>query len=102
MKKKTDVLLVGSDDGEIARGQSEIRHFFTRMFARDSTFSWEGAWIDATRAGDLVWFFADGEMTVEGPQGQANGPYRISGVLERIGDRWLWRQYHGSEPVVTA
>jgi hypothetical protein len=32
-------------------------------------------------------------------QEQRKAPYRISGVLERHGERWLWRQYNGSEPV---
>jgi ketosteroid isomerase-like protein len=94
-----NALLVGSDKGEIAKGQSEIRQFFTRIFARYVTFSWEANWINAFQAGNLMWFFADGEMTVESPQGQKKGPYRISGVVEQIGDHWLWRQYHGSEPV---
>jgi hypothetical protein len=30
---------------------------------------------------------------------QRRTPYRISGVLELQGGRWLWRIYHGAEPV---
>jgi ketosteroid isomerase-like protein len=94
-----DVLLIGSDAGEIATGPHEIRAFFTRMFARASTFAWEARRIDVARAGNIAWFFADGQMTVKSKEGQEKGPYRITGVLERNGDLWLWRQYHGSEPV---
>lgn len=96
-----DVLLVGSDAGEIATGPQEIEAFFTRIFARPPTFSWKSRRIHVSQAGDIAWFFADGEMTVESAQGPEKAPYRISGVLERIGDQWLWRQYHGSNPVTT-
>jgi ketosteroid isomerase-like protein len=73
------VLLIGSEAGEVASGRAELQAFFARIFAREATFSWEWDRIDASRAGDVA--------------------YRISGVLERHGERWLWRQYHGSEPV---
>jgi ketosteroid isomerase-like protein len=96
-----DVLLVGSDAGEIATGPQEIEAFFTRIFAGTSTFSWKSRRIAVSQAGDIAWFFADGQMIVESTEGQEERPYRISGVLERIGDQWLWRQYHGSEPVPT-
>ena len=26
-------------------------------------------------------------------------PYRISGVLEQVDGRWLWRHYHDCEPL---
>lgn len=94
-----EVILIGSDAGEVARGAQELRAFFTRLFASPRTFSWTTHRIDASGAGDIVWFFADGEMTVESAEGQKKLRYRIGGVLERAGDRWLWRQYHGSEPV---
>jgi ketosteroid isomerase-like protein len=96
-----DVLLVGSDAGEIATGPQEIEAFFTRIFAATSTFSWRSRCLTVSQAGDMAWFFADGQMTVENAEGQEERPYRIAGVLERIGDQWLWRQYHGSEPVPT-
>jgi ketosteroid isomerase-like protein len=96
-----DVLLVGSDAGEIATGPQEIEAFFRRIFAATSTFSWKARRIHVSQAGDIAWFFADGQMTVESAEGQEERPYRIAGVLERIGDQWLWRQYHGSEPVPT-
>jgi len=94
-----DVLLAGSDAGEIARGREELAAFFPRLFTRPTTFAYEVQRVDASRAGDLVWFFAEGRMTVASADGRRTVPYSISGVLERYGERWLWRQYHGSEPV---
>lgn len=94
-----DVLLVGSESGEIAKGRQHLEAFFARIFAREVTFSWEWERIEASQAGDLAWFFAEGWVVLSSLQGQRKSPYRVSGVLERHGERWLWRQYHGSEPV---
>ena len=94
-----DVLLIGSEAGEIAKGRQELESFFTRIFARDTTFSWEWDRIDVSCAGNLTWFFAEGHVVLSTATEQRKTPYRITGVLERQGERWLWRQYHGSEPV---
>ena len=94
-----DVLLIGSDEGEIARGKSSIEAFFTKIFARPDTFDWHSNRLDVCWEGEIAWFFAEGEMTIESADGQEKGPYYISGVMERIGERWYWCQYHGSEPV---
>jgi len=96
-----DIILVGSESGEVAKGRQALEAFFTRVFARETTFSWEWDRIDVSHAGNLAWFFAEGRVVLSSEQGQRRSPYRISGVLERRGERWLWRQYHGSEPVVS-
>lgn len=95
------VLLIGSEAGEVAAGRREIEAFFARIFARDTTFSWEWDRIDVSHAGDLAWFFAEGRVILSTAKEQRKSPYRISGVLELRGKQWLWRQYHGSEPVTS-
>jgi SnoaL-like domain len=94
-----EVLLVGSEAGEVASGRQELEAFFVRVFARDMTFSWEWDRVDVSHSDDLAWFFAEGRVILSTAREQRKSPYRISGVLERHGERWLWRQYHGSEPV---
>lgn len=94
-----DILLIGSDAGEVARGSQEVSAFFTRIFSRDSTFSWEWDRIDISHAGNLAWLFVEGRVVISDGNEQRKLPYRMSGVLEHQGERWLWRQYHGSEPV---
>ncbi len=96
-----ELLLVGSEAGEVATGRQELEAFFARVFARDVAFSWEWDRIDVSHAGDLAWVFADGRTVLSTAQEQRRTPYRITGVLERHGGRWLWRQYHGSEPVTS-
>jgi hypothetical protein len=108
-----EVLLIGSEAGEVASGRGALRAFFARIFAREATFSWEWDRVDASRPGgvssprdasrarDVAWFFAEGWVILSTAAEQRRAPYRISGVLERHGDRWLWRQYHGSEPATS-
>lgn len=97
--KGDDILLVGSEAGEVARGRNEIEAFFVRIFAREETFSWEWDRVNLAHSGDLAWFFAEGRVVISTAKEQKKTPYRISGVLERRAHRWLWKQYHGSEPV---
>ena len=94
-----EIILVGSETGEVANGRHEIQVFFERVFAREGIFSWEWDRVEAWGEGDLAWFFAEGWAIYATTKEQRKMPYRVSGVLERYGERWLWRQYHGSEPV---
>lgn len=93
-----DTFLLGSEAGESAAGRGELEAFFTRLFRRDVTFSWEWDRVDVSGAGDTAWLVADGTVVVSSAAGTQRSPYRITGVLQRHGGRWLWRQYHGSEP----
>lgn len=95
-----EVLLIGSDDGEIATGRQELEAFFTRIFSNETTYSWEWDRVDVWHAGNLAWFFADGQVVLTTTKEQRKSPYRITGIMERRDGRWLWKQYHGSEPVV--
>jgi hypothetical protein len=72
------------------------------MQADDAAFSWEWEHVDISHAGDVAWLFAADQVVLSTAQGQRKAPYRITGVLGRDGPRWLWRQYHGSEPAAGA
>jgi ketosteroid isomerase-like protein len=49
-----DVLLVGSEAGEVASGRQELEAFFRRVFARETSFSWEWDRIEVSHAGELA------------------------------------------------
>ena len=94
-----DALLVGSERGEIAAGRAQLQSFFLQLFKRPTRFSWEWDHIRASATGDLCWFFAEGVVVTTGGEGQTRSPYRLSGVLKRVQGRWMWHQFHGSEPI---
>ena len=95
----TDAILVGSDAGEIAEGVEELRTLFVRVFAQAQTISWEWETISTAASENIAWFFATGHFVATGPDAQTRLPYRLAGVLQWQSDRWVWRQFHGSEPV---
>jgi uncharacterized protein (TIGR02246 family) len=90
-----DTVLMGSSVGEIARGPMEIRPFLESLFAQPDTLSWEWDDVSVSACGDVAWLWTEAALVVNG---RSDRPYRISGVLERRGDRWLWSLFHGSEP----
>ena len=94
-----DVILVGSEVGEIAIGPSELRAFFQRIFARPGTFRFEWRTCRVSVEGDVAWFFADTLAHYSEPGNAVTVPYRTTGVFARRGDRWQLAHYHGSEPV---
>ena len=93
-----DAVMVGSESGEIAEGKAAISAFLRHAFAKPSTVSWDWHTLRARRVGDLAWFFVDSDVLVTGAGQPERLPYRVSGVLQKQGTRWLWRQYHGAEP----
>ncbi len=93
-----DVLMIGSEAGETARGQRELEDFFRRAFERPVRYSWEWPDISVSAAGPVAWIYADGEAVVSGPDGEYRNPYRLTGILESTPLGWRWRVFHGSEP----
>ncbi len=93
------VLLVGSDRGEIFQGRAAIEAWLTRLLAKNR-FSWQMDRVDVDLNGDTAWAFVDATVTIRAPDGKVRftGPYRFAAVLVRRGDAWAWRMFHGSVP----
>jgi ketosteroid isomerase-like protein len=94
-----DLLLVGSDKGEVFRGRAAIEGWLSRLF-KGARFSWTIDRADVGGSGDVAWVFVEGAMNVSDKAGKPRGstPYRFSGVLVRRDGGWAWRQWHGSIP----
>lgn len=97
---ETDVIVVGSEAGEESVGLDEVRAFFARLYARESSYGWEWSRRWVSLAGRIGWFVADGEEVIRSPAGEVMKrlPYVMSGVAERRADGWRLRMLHGSEP----
>lgn len=93
-------MLVGSEPGEVADGREAIRALIAGLHARADRYTWAWDRLDIAAAGSVGWFFAEGALVVTAASGTTRHAYRLSGVLERSGARWLWRLFHGSEPRV--
>lgn len=70
------------------------------MVMESATFSlvWESVHVEV--GGDIAFMTALGTARASGVLAGHDGTrYRLTGILLRTGDRWLWRVHHGSEPV---
>lgn len=85
-----DILLIGTDTGEWIRGRSDVREFVKG--------DWQG-WGDVRIAvddssisalGDVAWTATIGNVQ----SGRLIRPIRLTTVLTRIEDRWLFRELH--------
>jgi ketosteroid isomerase-like protein len=90
-----DVALYGSEVSEVVIGPDALRSFFERMFKRPDGPRFAFRQRRLSSSGNVAWLVADAEVTV-GPH--VASPYRLSGVLEKRGGRWLWLLFSGSEP----
>jgi ketosteroid isomerase-like protein len=75
-----------------------VREFFASLFGSSVQYEFRFTERCVCRDGDIVWVFADGFLVSTSDAGRYEHPYRLTGVLRRHGDTWLWTQYHGSEP----
>ena len=92
-----DALVFGSERGKIAAGRAQLQSFFQQIFARSTRFSWAWDQIRASATDELCWFLPEGVVTTNSER-PTRAPYRLSGVLRRVQRRWMWHQFHGSEP----
>ncbi|MGH2806212.1 MAG: nuclear transport factor 2 family protein [Actinomycetota bacterium] len=94
-----DALMIGSAVGESAFGAMALRDFMDEVHASPATIAWQWDRVTARSAGDVVWFFGEGHVRLDGPTGVDRRSYRAGGVLRRGDDgRWRFAMYHGSEP----
>lgn len=88
--KNDDVLLMGTDANEWARGYPAVSEFIQADWRQwgDFRFAVDDSIISS--AGDVAWIASVGVLHTP----RADRPVRFSAILTRNGDRWLFRQVH--------
>ncbi len=97
---RADIMLVGSDKGEIFKGRAAMEGWLGQLY-KGSGFSWQMDRVDISHHGDTAWAFVEGRMVVTAKatgKVRFSAPYRYSAVLVKRGDGWAWRLFHGSTP----
>jgi ketosteroid isomerase-like protein len=93
-----NIMVIGSDSGEICKGRDQVAGWLNRIFKHNS-FSWEMNRIDIDCNGSTAWVFVDGNMVVANDKGKTmKTPYRFTGILVKKGKEWKWRLFDGSVP----
>jgi len=91
-----DVALIGSEVGEVVVGPEALRAFFADLYTRPYRVLFTLPDRQISVAGNVAWFTGEGTFRLS--TGGDATPYRLTGVLERRRDRWLWQLFSGSEP----
>ncbi|MEI6695767.1 MAG: nuclear transport factor 2 family protein [Bacteroidota bacterium] len=93
-----NIILVGSDSGEIFIGKNQAKEWLTQLFSFGS-FSWEMNRINIDNNGKTAWVFVDGKMIVNFHKGGKKiTPYRFTGIMVKKKGEWKWRLFDGSVP----
>ena len=93
-----DTLFVGSEADEAASGPDQIAEFFRTLLAQPVSIVFEWRETRGSASGDQAWLFAAGDAVVRTEDSERRMPYRLTGVFQRRGGKWLWKHFHGSEP----
>jgi uncharacterized protein (TIGR02246 family) len=94
-----DILLVGSDTGEIFSGRASISGFLKQLYALPFTFSFDMTNVTIRRKADNAWAFVDGAMVHTATDGKTTRrPYRFAVVMVKHSNAWRWQLFHGSVP----
>jgi len=95
-----DILLVGSDKGEIFKGRAAMEVWLGKLY-KSSGFSWQMDRVDISHNGNTAWAFVEGKMNVSNKvtgKLRFSAPYRFSVVVVKKGNEWVLRLFHGSAP----
>jgi uncharacterized protein (TIGR02246 family) len=98
-----DIVFIGSGNGEEAVGHVELAAMLEAVEPTSADHTFRVLWdaIDVEVLDDVAILTASGSAELTTPQEAHKARYRLTGLLVRSRDRWLWRVYHGSEPSLT-
>jgi len=91
-------VLYGSEEGETAETPAELQALFKSLFGRPYRLAWRWDRRRVTCQENVAWIVAEGRIEMIHPDRVEHLPYRMTGVLQKIGGQWRWRLFSGSEP----
>ncbi|MET0422429.1 MAG: nuclear transport factor 2 family protein [Actinoplanes sp.] len=95
-----DVGYAGSELTERAAGRDALTALLGGVFTREEAYGWRVGAATVHEYGTTAYVYAEADGLVRTDAGAVQTfPYRVSGLVERIDGRWLWRHCQGCEPV---
>jgi ketosteroid isomerase-like protein len=91
-----DVALFGSEASDRAIGAPAIRQHFADFYAKPFRIIFTFPDRRVSAHGNVAWFTGEGSYRLS--TADVDVPYRLTGVLERRREQWLWQLFSGSEP----
>ena len=93
-----DVVVIGTGGDERGVGFAEVKAIFERAFSQFDEASFDFGWHYVSVAGPLALLATDIALRVKASDREVSQQIRLTGVLEKRGDRWLILQSHDSVP----
>ena len=93
-----DVVVIGTGGDERGVGLAEIKAIFERAFSQFDEASFDFGWHSVSVAGPLVLLATDVAFHVKAGGREVSRQIRLTGVMEKRGDRWVVLQSHDSVP----
>ncbi len=94
-----DIGYAGSETEEKAVGREALTALLGAVFLRPEAYAWKAGDVIVHEHGDRAYVFAEAQGSAQPDEGgEETFPYRVSGLVERVDGRWLWRHCQGSEP----
>jgi hypothetical protein len=91
-----DVALHGSEASDTAVGPDAIRAHFAMLYAQPFRILFDLQPGKVSSQSNMAWLTADGTYRLS--TDEARHPYRLTALMVRRADRWLWQLFAGSEP----
>ncbi len=91
-----DVSLFGSELSDTSLGPASIREHLAMLYAQPYRILFDLQAGKVSAHGNVAWLTAGGTLRLS--TDDERRPYRLSAVMERRADRWLWQLFCGSEP----
>jgi len=89
----------GSERDETATDRGGVAALIGKLFAREESYSWHPTTVTIHQYGPTAYVFAEADGQVRHDDGtEESFSYRLSGLVELVDNRWLWRHCQGSEP----
>jgi ketosteroid isomerase-like protein len=93
-----NIVLIGTGRDEKCIGLAEIKAIIGRSFTQFEDANFEFGWRSVSVADSVAWLAADVILNVKTSSRELCEPLRLTGVMEKRGDRWFIVQVHDSLP----
>lgn len=89
----------GSEREETATDRGGVAALLGKVFAREEAYSWEPTTVTIHQYGHTAYIFAEANgLSRHEDDTEEFFPYRLTGLVELVNNRWYWRHCQGSEP----
>ncbi|MCX6174621.1 MAG: nuclear transport factor 2 family protein [Ignavibacteriales bacterium] len=94
-----DIMVVGSDSGEVFIGRERVQEFMKVIVSMPFVFSFDMDQVIINHSENIAWVFVESKMVHTGSNGKVSKvPYRITAVMIKRGNEWKWKVFSGSIP----